>query len=310
MTRKVLVLMGGPSAEREVSLTSGRACAEALTKAGYQVQSHDFGGDVAALLTALQPAQGEGPEVVFNALHGRWGEDGCVQGLMELVGIPYSHSGVMASALAMNKPKAKEIVTAAGITCPKGMVISLDALGAGDPLPRPYVIKPTCEGSSVGVKICRAGDNRSALEGIDWDFGLELMVEEFIDGRELTVSVMGDRAIEVTELRPTVEFYDYAAKYTDGITQHILPAPIPESVRAAALDAALKAHQVLGCRGVTRSDFRYDDTAAAPGEAGRLFYLETNTQPGMTALSLVPEQAAHIGISFPDLCAWIVEHAL
>ena len=310
MTRRVLVLMGGPSAEREVSLTSGRACAEALTSAGYDVRTHDFDGDVAALLSALQPAHGEGSEVVFNALHGRWGEDGCVQGLLELVGVPYSHSGVMASALAMNKPKAKEVVSAAGVTCPKGLVVSLEGLRQGDPLPRPFVVKPTGEGSSVGVKICRAGDNRPALEGMDWNFGDELMVEEFIDGRELTVAVMGNRAIEVTELRPSVEFYDYEAKYTDGITQHILPAPIPHQVRQAALEAALKAHQALGCCGVTRSDFRYDDTDVASGEAGRLFYLETNTQPGMTALSLVPEQAAYIGISFPDLCAWMVEHAL
>ena len=297
-----MVLMGGTSAEREVSLDSGRACTTALEEAGYRVAAYDFDGDVAALVAALDPK----PDAVFNALHGRWGEDGCVQGLLELLQIPYSHSGLMASALAMNKPMAKSLVTAAGITCPNGMVVSTRALGGDDPMPRPYVVKPVAEGSSVGVHIVRTGDNRLPLGDEPWRFGEEVLVEEYIEGRELTVTVMGDRALEVTELRPTVEFYDYKAKYTDGVTEHLVPAPVDAAIREQALAAALRAHQVLCCRGVTRSDFRYDDTR---GEPGRLYYLETNTQPGMVSLSLVPEQAAHVGISFPELCAWMVENA-
>lgn len=302
MSRSVLVLMGGISVEREVSLTSGKACADALIEAGYNVRAYDFDGDVPALVKTLS----ERPDVVYNSLHGRWGEDGCVQGLLELMHIPYSHSGVMASAVAMNKVKAKEIVGAAGITSPHGKVVTRTELLEGDPLPRPYVIKPISEGSSIGVRIVREDDNEPAAgcepEGLDE----EILVETFIEGRELTVAVMEDRALEVTELRPRVRFYDYEAKYTDGVTEHILPAPIHPSIREAALDAALKAHQALGCRGVSRSDFRYDDTK---GEPGQLFYLETNTQPGMTALSLVPEQAALLGIPFPELCAWMVENA-
>jgi D-alanine-D-alanine ligase len=297
-----MVLMGGRSAEREVSLDSGRACAAALEKAGYHVDPYDFDGDVAALVAALDPK----PDAVFNALHGRWGEDGCVQGLLELLDIPYSHSGLMASALAMNKPMAKSLVAAAGITCPDGMVVTAEALATGDPMPRPYVVKPIAEGSSVGVHIIHVGDNRAPLGDRSWQFGEEVLVEKYIEGRELTVTVMGDRALEVTELRPTVDFYDYEAKYTDGVTEHLVPAPINPTIREQALAAALSAHQLLSCRGVTRSDFRYDDTG---GEPGRLYYLETNTQPGMTALSLVPEQAAQIGISFPQLCAWMVENA-
>jgi D-alanine-D-alanine ligase len=297
-----MVLMGGRSAEREVSLDSGRACAAALEEAGYHVDLYDFDGDVAALVAALDPK----PDAVFNALHGRWGEDGCVQGLLELLDIPYSHSGLMASALAMNKPMAKSLVAAAGITCPDGMVVTAEALATGDPMPRPYVVKPIAEGSSVGVHIIHVGDNRAPLGDRSWQFGEEVLVEKYIEGRELTVTVMGDRALEVTELRPTVDFYDYEAKYTDGVTEHLVPAPINPTIREQALAAALSAHQLLSCRGVTRSDFRYDDTG---GEPGRLYYLETNTQPGMTALSLVPEQAAQIGISFPQLCAWMVENA-
>jgi D-alanine-D-alanine ligase len=297
-----MVLMGGRSAEREVSLDSGRACAAALEEAGYHVDPYDFDGDVAALVAALDPK----PDAVFNALHGRWGEDGCVQGLLELLDIPYSHSGLMASALAMNKPMAKSLVAAAGITCPDGMVVTAEALASGDPMPRPYVVKPIAEGSSVGVHIIHVGDNRAPLGDRSWQFGEEVLVEKYIEGRELTVTVMGDRALEVTELRPTVDFYDYEAKYTDGVTEHLVPAPINPTIREQALAAALSAHQLLSCRGVTRSDFRYDDTG---GEPGRLYYLETNTQPGMTALSLVPEQAAQIGISFPQLCAWMVENA-
>ena len=302
MSKSVLVLMGGISVEREVSLTSGKACAEALIEAGYDVKTYDFNGDVSALVKAL----GERPDVVYNSLHGRWAEDGCVQGLLELMHIPYSHSGVMASALAMNKVKAKEIVSSAGITSPHGKVVTRAELLEGDPLPRPYVIKPISEGSSVGVRIVRDDDNEPAAGCNPEEPDEEVLVETFIEGRELTVAVMDDRALEVTELRPRVRFYDYEAKYTEGVTEHLLPAPIHPSIREAALDAALKAHRALGCRGVSRSDFRYDDTK---GEPGQLYYLETNTQPGMTALSLVPEQAALHGIPFPELCAWMVENA-
>jgi D-alanine-D-alanine ligase len=244
--------------------------------------------------------------VVFNALHGRWGEDGCVQGLLELMGLVYTHSGVMASALAMDKQMAKRIVAAAGVVSPNGLVVTRDELLQADPMARPFVVKPVREGSSVGVKIVREGDNEPILGTKAWEFGDELLVEEFIPGRELTVSVMGDRALAVTEIVARVGFYDYRAKYSEGHADHIVPAQLPDSVTDDAMTAALAAHRALGCRGVTRSDFRYDDTGGAPG---RLLYLETNTQPGMTALSLVPEQAAHIGMSFPELCAWMVENA-
>lgn len=302
MTKKVVVLMGGISAEREVSLDSGRACAEALREAGYQVSEIDVGRDMAKLVKALTPK----PDVVFNALHGRWGEDGCMQGLLELMGLVYTHSGVMASALAMDKQIAKRIVAAAGVVSPKGLVVSREELLRADPMARPFVVKPVREGSSVGVKMVREGDNEPILGTKTWEFGDELLVEEFIPGRELTVSVMGDRALAVTEIVARVGFYDYRAKYSEGHADHIVPAQLPDSVTEDALSAALAAHRALGCRGVTRSDFRYDDTGGTPG---KLFYLETNTQPGMTALSLVPEQAAHIGMSFPELCSWMVENA-
>jgi D-alanine-D-alanine ligase len=302
MTKKVAVLMGGISAEREVSLDSGRACAAALREAGYKVSEIDVSRDMAKLIKALTPK----PDVVFNALHGRWGEDGCVQGLLELMGLVYTHSGVMASALAMDKQMAKRIVAAAGVVSPKGLVVGRAELLRADPMARPFVVKPVREGSSVGVKIVREGDNEPILGTKAWEFGEELLVEEFIPGRELTVSVMGDRALAVTEIIARVGFYDYRAKYSEGHADHIVPAQLPDSVTDDAMSAALAAHRALGCRGVTRSDFRYDDTGGAPGG---LFYLETNTQPGMTSLSLVPEQAAHLGISFPQLCAWMVENA-
>jgi len=302
MKKRVTVLMGGTSAEREVSLDSGNACADALKTAGYSVELFEVTGDIAALVAALTPK----PDIIFNALHGRWGEDGCVQGLLELIGVPYTHSGVLASALAMHKQRAKQVVGAAGVTSPQGLVVTRDELLAKDPLPRPFVVKPVSEGSSVGVKIVRKGDNEPILGTEPWSYGIDLLVEPYIPGRELTVAVMGNRSLEVTEIVPRVGFYDYRAKYTEGHADHVVPADVPHSVRQAALDAALAAHDALGCRGVSRSDFRYDDTEKTPGA---LFYLETNTQPGMTALSLVPEQAAHVGISFPDLCSWMVEHA-
>ena len=301
-TKTVVVLMGGRSAEREVSLDSGRACAAALKEAGYQVTCLEVTDDISALTKALSPK----PDAVLNALHGRWGEDGCIQGLLELLRIPYSHSGVLASALANDKQATKHLVASVGIISPSGVVVDLAELRKGDVMERPYVVKPVCEGSSVGVHIVHKGDNEPPVWANDWVFGQQVLVEEYIPGRELTVAVMGDRALTVTEIKPKVDFYDYRAKYTDGQAEHILPADLPESISKQALNAAVGAHQALGCRGVSRSDFRYDDTETSPG---RLVYLETNTQPGMTALSLVPEQAEHLGISFPELCSWMVEHA-
>ena len=300
--KRVVVLMGGASAERQVSLTSGAECAKGLRAAGYEVTTVDAGRDVAALVKALTPK----PDVVFNALHGRYGEDGTVQGVLDLLGIPYTHSGLLASALAMDKAMAKRVFAAAGITCPAGRVIDPSELMAGDPLPRPYVVKPNSEGSSVGVRIVQKGDNLPPPEECGWHVGQPLLVEPYIAGRELTVGVMGDRPLAVTELRPKAGFYDYAAKYTEGKTEHLVPAPVHGSILRQALDAALAAHRALGCRGVSRSDFRYDDTA---GEPGKLYLLEVNTQPGMTPLSLVPEQAKHLGIPFPQLVAWMVENA-
>ena len=306
MTRKVAVLMGGTSAEREVSLVSGAACAEALREAGYEVTEIEVTADIGALVRDLTAPP---PDVVFNALHGRWGEDGCVQGLLELLHIPYTHSGVMASATAMNKQRTKELVAAQGVTSPEGIVVRREDLLKGEVMEPPYVVKPLREGSSVGVRIVRKGDNRPRLEDTDWGAGEELLVERFIAGRELTVSVMGERALAVTEIRPREGFYDYAAKYTDGLADHVVPAQVPDSITAAALEGAEAVHRTLGCRGVTRSDFRYDDTQVKNGEAGDLYFLEVNTQPGMTPLSLVPEQAAHLGMSFPELCTWMVENA-
>ncbi len=306
MSARVAVLMGGMSAEREVSLNSGKACATALRDKGYEVSEIDVSRDMGALVKALSPK----PDAVFNALHGRWGEDGCIQGLLELLHIPYTHSGVLASALAMDKQMAKTVVATAGVTSPEGLVIKAKDLGDGDPMPRPYVVKPVREGSSVGVRIVREGDNQPPISVHGWEPETELLVEPFIAGRELTVSVMGERALAVTEIRPLGEgFYDYDAKYSEDsqvAAVHVLPAEVPEEIYEGAMAASLAAHKALGCRGVSRSDFRYDDTGAAPGS---LYYLETNTQPGMTSTSLVPEQARYLGMSFPDLCAWMVENA-
>ena len=303
MSKRVAVLYGGISAEREVSLVSGRDCGKALAEAGFTVEMVDVTDDVGALIKALTPA----PDAAFNALHGRWGEDGCVQGLLELLHIPYSHSGVMASALAMDKEMAKRVFLANGLRCAESMVATREQILAADVLPRPYVVKPVAEGSSVGVRIVQEGDNEPPLGAEEpWQFSQQIMVERFIPGRELTVSVMGERALAVTELKPKQGFYDYEAKYTEGKTVHEIPAKLPEPIYEEALASALKAHRALGCRGVSRADFRYDDT---PGGDGQLYLLEVNTQPGMTPLSLVPEQAAHLGIGFPELCAWLVENA-
>ncbi|HEX6980344.1 MAG TPA: D-alanine--D-alanine ligase [Alphaproteobacteria bacterium] len=299
--KRVAVLMGGISSEREVSLVSGAAVGKALAEAGYDVRTIDVGRDVRALVDALKPA----PDVAFNALHGRFGEDGCVQGLLELMGIPYTHSGVRASAIAMNKPAAKRVVETAGVRTPKGRVVARRLIENGDPLPRPYVIKPIAEGSTVGVKVVTEGTNNVSL-GDDWAFGDEVLVEEFVPGRELTVGVMGDRALAVTEIRFNSAFFDYTAKYTPGHAEHLIPAPIPRDVYDEAMRLALVAHRAIGCSGVSRSDFRYDDRK--PGTEG-LYFLEINTQPGFTPLSLVPEQAQRAGISFTALCAWLVENA-
>lgn len=294
--KHVAVLMGGWSEEREVSLVSGDACATALEQKGYHVTRIDPPRDLTAFAEALTPR----PDVVFNALHGRWGEDGTIQGLLDVMGIPYTHSGRLASAVAMDKPMALTLFRAAGLPCPDGVVLPASELGGEDPMARPYVVKPAREGSSVGVYIVQQGSNGPDYGG--WSFG-DALVEEYIPGRELTVTVMGDKALCVTELCPHSGFYDYEAKYTDGKTTHLCPAPVDETVAQRCLDHALTAHRVLGCRGVTRADFRYDE------DRDRLVILEVNTQPGMTPLSLVPEQAQHLGIDFPELVAWMVENA-
>jgi D-alanine-D-alanine ligase len=243
---------------------------------------------------------------VFNALHGRYGEDGCVQGLLELIGVPYTHSGVLASALAMDKPMAKRLFESVNIPCAEHIIASREDVLAGDVMPRPYVVKPLNEGSSVGVQIVLEESNQPALTEESWPFGDRVMVERYVAGREITVAVMGDRALGATELRTGEGFYDYEAKYTEGRTTHLVPAPLPPPVYQAALDHAVAAHSVLGCRGVSRADLRYDDTRGDPGE---LYLLEINTQPGMTPLSLVPELARHAGIGFVDLVIWMVENA-
>ncbi|MBC6441345.1 MAG: D-alanine--D-alanine ligase [Rhodospirillales bacterium] len=302
MTKHVAVLMGGWNSEREVSLVSGRDCADALEEKGYRVSRIDAGRDIAQVLAEMP----ERPNVVFNALHGRFGEDGCIQGLLEILGLPYTHSGPLASALAMNKDAAKLLYAGAGIRCPEGRIATRDEIGLPARMDRPFVVKPNQEGSSVGVRIVEENDNDDRLIKDDFRYGDEVLVETFIPGRELTVAVMGERPLGVTEIRITEGFYDYHNKYTEGGSRHIVPAPVHDETYARVQDMALRAHRALGCRGVTRADFRYDDTG---GEPGALFMLEVNTQPGMTPLSLVPEQAAHVGISFGDLVAWMVEEA-
>jgi D-alanine-D-alanine ligase len=294
---RVAVLYGGVSAEREVSLSSGRQVISALRACGFDVAPVIVTNDVAALIEALTPR----PDVVFNALHGRLGEDGAMQGLLDLLGVPYTHSGVRASALAMDKAAARAVFAAAGLPIARGAVLDVDAVASHDPMPRPFVVKPVNEGSSVGVVIVRDGDNRDWRSA--WRFGPHALVEEFIPGRELTVGVMGGRALTVTDIEATHGFYDYESKYAEGGSRHILPARLPPRITALALDTALAAHRALGCRGASRADFRYDDATE------RLVLLEVNTQPGLTPTSLLPEQAAHFGIDFPALCAWMVEHA-
>ena len=293
---KVAVLMGGLSAEREVSLVSGRECAAALRAAGYdEVAEVDCGPDLGMRLDALKP------DVCFNALHGRWGEDGCVQGLLEWLRIPYTHSGVLASALAMDKARTKEVYAAAGLPVVPSVIATREAVAAGHVMPPPYVVKPNNEGSSVGIVMVREGANAPRLAEA---MPATVMVEAYAPGRELTVSVMGDRALGVTDIL-TDGWYDYEAKYAPGGSRHVLPAALPAAITAACLDFALRAHRALGCRGLSRTDFRWDETCGMAG----LILLETNTQPGMTPTSLSPEQARFAGIGFPALCRWIVEDA-
>jgi D-alanine-D-alanine ligase len=305
--RKIAVLMGGRSAEREVSLSSGRGVVAALREEGFDAHPLDPGDNPGQQLFEAKP------DAVFNALHGRFGEDGTVQGLLELMRIPYTHSGVLSSAIAMHKERTKDIYRAAGLPVVKSIVADRREAASAHLMEPPYVVKPVNEGSSVGIFIIRKGDNRPPAElGSDtWTLSSEMMVEEFVPGRELTVSVMGansfgkERALGVTEITTELEFYDYEAKYAPGGSKHILPAQIPQKVADEAMALAVAAHKALGCRGVTRTDFRYDDT----GPKHRMILLETNTQPGMTPTSLVPEQAALVGMSYAKLCRWIVEDA-
>ena len=299
--KHVAVLMGGWSAEREISLRSGKACADALERQGFRVSRIDVGRDVAAVLAATAP------EVVLNVLHGRPGEDGTIQGILEVMQIPYSHSGVLASALAMEKDHAKTALSAAGVPVPHGCVVSRFVAAKAHALERPYVIKPIAEGSSVGVFIVTKEHAHppQELTREDWSFGENVLCETYIPGLELTCAVMGDRALDVIEIVPTVSFYDFEAKYAPGGSKHLLPAPLKPNVYQEVRSLALQAHQALGCRGVSRADFRYDERAGTAG----LYCLEVNTQPGMTETSLVPELAAYAGITFEELVRWMVEDA-
>ena len=302
MSKHVAVLMGGWSAEREVSLRSGRACADALERKGYRVTRVDVGRDIASLLAKLKP------DVALNVLLGRPGEDGTLQGILEIVGVPYTHSGVLASSLAMQKDLAKIVMKAAGVPVPEGKVVSRHEAAKAHVLPRPYVIKPIAEGSSVGVFIVTEEHQHppQELTRPDWTFGEEVLAERYIAGKELTCAVMGDKALDVIEIVPKVRFYDYEAKYAPGGSKHELPAQILPFVYQEVRRLALVAHRSLGCRGVSRADFRYDDRSA--GIEG-LFCLEVNTQPGMTETSLVPELAQYAGMSFDELVQWMVEDA-
>ena len=293
---KVVVLKGGPSAEREVSLVTGRECAAALRDEGFEVTEIDAGHDLAARLIH------EAPDVVFNALHGRWGEDGCVQGILEWLRIPYTHSGVLASALAMDKQRSKEVYKAAGLPVVESLLAPKSEAMARHLLPPPYVIKPNNEGSSVGVYLVQDGANTPPV--LSEAMPDTVMVETYAPGREMTTTVMGDRALGVTDIL-TDGWYDYDAKYKAGGSRHVCPAVLPPEIEAACLDYALRAHRALGCRGVSRTDFRWDEARGPEG----LVLLETNTQPGMTPTSLSPEQAAHAGLSFGQFCRWMVEDA-
>jgi D-alanine-D-alanine ligase len=300
MPKHVAVLMGGWSAERDVSLRSGKACADALIRRGYRVTPLDVTPEIATTLAAVKP------DAAFNVLHGRPGEDGTLQGVLEVLGIPYTHSGVLASALAMQKNYAKALFKASGIPVAEDRVVSRLEAAKAHVMPPPYVIKPVAEGSSVGVFIVTEEHPSPPQElyRTDWPFGEMVMVERYVPGKELTCAVLGDRALDVIEIVPTTRFYDYEAKYAAGGSKHLLPAPILPNVYQEARRLALAAHNALGCRGVSRADFRYDDRGT-----GKLVCLEVNTQPGMTETSLVPELAAYAGITFDELVQWMVEDA-
>ncbi len=302
MGKHVAVLMGGWSAEREVSLRSGKACADALARQDYRVTRIDVGRDIAAVLTMVKP------DVALNVLHGRPGEDGTLQGLLEILAVPYTHSGVLASALAMQKDVAKDLFRAAGVPVPEGIVASRFEVAKEHLLPPPYVVKPIAEGSSVGVFVVTEQHSHppQELTREDWDYGDRVIVEKYIAGKELTCAIMGEEALGVIEIVPMVRFYDYEAKYAPGGSKHILPAPVSSFVYQQVRELSLGAHRALGCRGVSRSDFRYDDRIEG---TGGLVCLEVNTQPGMTETSLVPELALHAGISFDELVRWMVEDA-
>lgn len=296
MNGHVAVLMGGWSKEREVSLVSGAAVATALKDTGFQVTEIDVHQDAAALLTQLYPI----PDKVFNALHGRFGEDGCVQGFLNILGVPYTHSGVLASALAMDKPMSKRVFKEVGITVADHQILTREQLSQTVFGSKPHVIKPLNEGSSVGVNIIFEGDSYTPTEK-EWPFGSHVMAEQYISGRELTVAVMGERALGVTEIKTGHLFYDYDAKYSDGGSIHQVPAQLPQDIYDEAMRISVLAHKTLGCRGISRADMRYDGK--------NLYLLEVNTQPGMTPTSLVPEQASYANISFENLVVWLVEHA-
>jgi D-alanine-D-alanine ligase len=302
MDKHVAVLMGGWSAERDVSLRSGKACADALVRVGYRVTRIDVGRDIAAVLNTVKP------DAALNVLHGRPGEDGTLQGLLEIVGIPYSHSGVLASSLAMQKDMAKAVFSAAGVPVPEGLVADRLEVAKSHLLPPPYVIKPIAEGSSVGVFVVTPEHAHppQELTREDWSYGERVIVEKYIAGKELTCAVIGDEPLGVIEIVPTVSFYDYEAKYAPGGSKHVLPAPVSPFVYQQVRELALGAHKALGCRGVSRADFRFDDRL---GGTEGLVCLEVNTQPGMTETSLVPELAGHAGITFDELVRWMVEDA-
>ena len=301
--RHVAVLLGGLSPERDVSLVSGEACAGALERSGAKVSRIDAGRDLAQRLEALKP------DVAFNALHGAWGEDGCVQGVLETLGLPYTHSGVLASALAMDKAKSKAVLAAAGVRVPGGGLFDRHAAASDHVMAPPYVVKPNAQGSSVGVFLVFEGANRppQALASTDWSYGEQVMIEPYVAGHELAVAVMGsagkEAGLAVTDIVAASGFYDYEAKYGEGGSRHVIPAPLSSSITETCLRMAETAHRALGCRGLTRSDFRYDPIKEV------LVLLEVNTQPGMTRTSLAPEQAAHIGMDFDRLVQWIVEDA-
>lgn len=302
MSKHVAVLMGGMSSERQVSLWSGEACAEALEKEGFRVTRIDVGRDLAEVLGSVKP------DVCFNALHGRYGEDGKVQGLLEIMGIPYTHSGVLASSLAAHKQRAKTVMAAAGVSVPRGKVVTRAEAAKAHVLTPPYVLKPVDGGSSVGVFIVNADQKHppQELTRSDWEHGEELLAENFVAGKELTCAVLNDEALDVIEILPADGWYDFEAKYAAGGSRHVLPAEISPFVYQQVRKLAVAAHKALGCRGVSRADFRYDDREGGTGE---LVCLEVNTQPGMTKTSLVPELAAYVGMGFGELVRWLVEDA-